>query len=186
MARRACLPGFLPTRPGESLPKYKRFVLDDYLSMHDLEQVYNIQIIIIFLIYYGLLFVFGCVVFYVFRCCFGMLFSFGIQRKYKSDHFYTYEQYYDPHTNSYSTRRVIHTTYEIDHEAETPEFLAEYYRKKEVAFIKASRCAAFFCFCLLIALAFYHGHYMALENFTVSQEYVEQVLKELKILVGKK
>ena len=115
-----------------------------------------------------------------------MLFSFGIQRKYKSDHFYTYEQYYDPHTNSYSTRRVVHTTYEIDHEAETPEFLAEYYRKKEVAFMKASRCAAFFCVCLLIALVFYHGHYMALENFTVSQEYVEQVLKELKILVGKK
>ena len=153
--------------------------------MHDLEQVYNIQIIIIFLIYYGLLFVLGCVFFYIFRCCFGMLFSFGIQRKYKSDYFYTYEQYYDHHTNSYSTRRVEHTTFEIDHEAETPEFLAEYYRKKEVAFIKASRCAAFFSFCLLIALAFYHGHYMALENFTVSQEYVEQVLKELKILIGK-
>ena len=78
-----------------------------------------------------------------------MLFSFGIQRKYKSDYFYTYEQYYDHHSNSYSTRRVEHTTFEIDHEAETPEFLAEYYRKKEVAFMKASRCAAFFLFLLI-------------------------------------
>lgn len=76
--------------------------------------------------------------------------------------------------------------YTIDHEAETPEFLAEYYRQKEVARMNASRCAALVCFCFLIPLVFYHGHYMALENFTVSEEYVEQVLLELKKLIGKK
>lgn len=117
--------------------------------MHDLEQVYNIQIIIIFLIYYGLLFVLGCVFFYIFRCCFGMLFSFGIQRKYKSDYFYTYEQYYDHHSNSYSTRRVEHTTFEIDHEAETPEFLAEYYRKKRSGIYEGITLCRIFLFLLI-------------------------------------
>lgn len=122
----------------------------------------------------------GLFSYYVFRCMVGLITNIGISRKYKDNSYTISDIQYDPRTNS--STEVVRTVvdWEIDHEAETSEFLAEYNQARIRASCRAARICACFFFLLLALFACAHGNYLGLNGFSISDKELKSISRLLE------
>lgn len=117
------------------------------------------------------------VCFYVLRLIIGFFVSANIKRKTKIVETEECEKVLDTNTNTYKNKWTTVEKEVVDKEAETPESLQEYHRQKALASIKAYRITACLFFLGLIAATLYHANYLGFQNFLVSEDDIESLLK---------